>query len=143
MKKKYRLLIVVFLIAVLVIIRMYGSFIFYDPFINYFKGAYLTDQFPEFDTSFLFINIGIRYLMNSIISIAVIYTIFLNKGELKFLLKFYLIGFFILSFFYYFHLKTEFNNGYLVAFYTRRILIHPIFLLVLLPTFYYQRILKK
>lgn len=143
MKNRYRLLISVFLIATLVLIRFYGPSIFYDPFIDYFNGAYLTDPLPEFDTSLLFTNIGLRYLANSIISIAIIYIVFLNKGGLKFSIIFYSISFFILCFFYYFHLNIDFKNGYLAAFYIRRMLIHPILLLVLLPTFYYQKILKK
>lgn len=143
MKKRYRLLISILLISILALIRLYGPSIFYDPFIDYFNGAYLTDQFPEFDTTLLFTSLSLRYLVNSIISIAVIYTIFLNKDGLKFSLIFYFIGFLVLSFFYYFHLKMEFNSGYLVAFYLRRILIHPVFLLILLPTFYYQKKIKK
>jgi len=40
---------------------------------------------------------------------------------------------------FYILLQTGFNKGYLLAFYIRRFLIHPLFVLVLLPAFYYQQ----
>ena len=143
MKKRYRLLISLFLIFLLVEVRSYGVAIFYDPFIKYFEGDYLTGSFPEFDMPKLFFNMGGRYMINSVISLAIIYTVFLKKEVLLFAIKFYVLAFFILSAFYFIHLKMGFSNGYLSPFYIRRILIHPILLLVLLPTFYYQKLKKR
>ncbi len=143
MKKRYRLIISGFLIVLLVLVRSYGVRTFYDPFIKYFEGGYLIGDFPEFNMCRLFLNLGMRFTLNTIISIAIIYTIFLKKDSVLFAIKFYLAAFFILSFFYFFHLKMEFSNGHLSGFYIRRILIHPILLLVLLPAFYYQRVLDK
>jgi exosortase F-associated protein len=37
-------------------------------------------------------------------------------------------------------LKGELANGYLFAFYVRRFIIHPLFVLLLLPAFYYKRL---
>jgi exosortase F-associated protein len=36
-------------------------------------------------------------------------------------------------------LRTNFESGYLFPFYIRRFIVHPIFLLIFLPTFYYHR----
>lgn len=143
MKKRYRLIISVILLFLLVLVRSYGVATFYDPFIKYFEGGYLIGNFPEFNMCKLFLNLGMRYTINSIISIAIIYAVFLKKESVIFAIKFYIIAFIILLFFYFIHLNMEFSNGYLTGFYIRRMLIHPILLLVLLPAFYYQKMIKK
>lgn len=139
MKKRYRLIIAIFLVSLLFLIRSFASNLFYDPFVKYFNGAFLTGVFPEINICKLLLNMGLRYFMNSVVSLAVIYTIFVKKEVLQFSIKFYIIGFIVLSFFYFIHLKMEFKNGYLFAFYIRRMLIHPVLLLILLPSFYFQK----
>ena len=82
--------------------------------------------------------------MNAIISLAIIYVAFQKRQLVIFSIKFYLIAFIVLSIVYYLLLRTGMANGYLFTFYVRRFLTHPIFILVLLPAFYYQqRILSK
>lgn len=143
MKKRYRSIIVIFLILLLFLIRSFASDFFYDPFVKYFNGAFLTGSFPEINISKLLLNMGLRYFINSVVSLAVIYTIFVKKEVLQFSIKFYIIGFIVLSFFYFIHLKMEFKYGYLFSFYIRRMLIHPILLLILLPSFYFHKISKN
>ncbi len=142
MKKVFRIGIIVLLIFVLIIVRLYGSKLFYDPFINYFNGDFLTGIFPKYITAKLLLYLAMRYVINSIISIAIIYLVFLKNEIFKFTVLFYLVAFILLVVVYLIQLKFEFPNGYLLAFYIRRMLIHPIFLLILLPTFYYQKKIK-
>jgi exosortase F-associated protein len=40
-------------------------------------------------------------------------------------------------------LKGELAHGYLFAFYVRRFIIHPLFVLILLPAFYYKQRISK
>lgn len=127
------------LIFLLILVRSLAPTMFYDPFIDFFKNDYLAMGFPEFSTIKLFLNLFSRYLLNTLISLAIIYLFFLKKQLVLFSIKFYAITFIILAIAYLMLLKTEFSSGYLLAFYVRRMLIHPIFLLILLPAFYYQK----
>jgi exosortase F-associated protein len=144
MNRWVRLGIIGILIVLLMLVRAYGTKLFYDPFIAYFRHDYLNDTIPGFNTIKLFFNLFLRYSMNAIISLAIIYVAFQKRELVIFSIKFYLIAFIVLSIVYYLLLRTGMANGYLFTFYVRRFLTHPIFILVLLPAFYYQqRILSK
>lgn len=139
MKKGIRIGLIVVLFLLLILVRSFASTTFYDPFIDFFKNDYLASGFPEFLTGKLFVSLFFRYVLNSLISLVVIYLFFQKKQLVLFSIKFYSIAFVVLSVVYLILLKTEFSSGYLLAFYIRRMLIHPIFLLILLPAFYYQK----
>ncbi len=139
MKKGIRTGLIIALFLLLILVRSFASTTFYDPFIDFFKNDYLVNNFPVFTTSKLFLNLFFRYVINMIISLAIIYLFFQKKQLVLFSIKFYGIAFIILATAYFILLKTEFSSGYLLVFYIRRMLIHPIFLLILLPAFYYQK----
>ncbi|NOQ91818.1 MAG: exosortase F system-associated protein, partial [Flavobacteriaceae bacterium] len=84
-----------------------------------------------------------RYTLNTVISLAIIYLAFQNKGFVKFSMKFYILAFIILTITFFIILKGELKSGYLFAFYIRRFLIHPIFVLLLLPAFYYKQMSSR
>ena len=139
MNKWVKWVIIGILIVLLILVRAYGNKLFYDPFINYFKNDYLYNNVPGYGTLKLFINLLLRYFVNTLISLGIIYVAFQNKKLIRFSIKFYIIAFIVLSIVYYFLLKTGMANGYLFTFYVRRFLIHPVFILILLPAFYYQK----
>lgn len=143
MNRTVRIGLVSILIFLLILVRAFARQLFYDPFIEFFGNEYLKATFPEIDSTKLFLNLFFRYTLNTIISLGIIYIVFQKKQLIFFAVKFYVIAFVILSTVYWFQLNGEFSNGYLLAFYVRRMLIHPIFLLLLLPAFYYQKISKK
>ncbi len=131
------------LVLLLMLVRYFGPKLFYDPFINYFESDYLTAVFPDFEMLKLYFYLLIRYLVNMIISLNILFLIFEKDSVIKFVFKFYGIAFLILGFVYFIQLKMEFSNGYLFAFYVRRMLIHPMFLLILMPALYYQKLSQK
>ena len=139
MGKGIRIGLIVALFLTLIFMRSFAATAFYDAFVEYFKNDYLTSIFPEFDTPKLFVNLFFRYLLNTLISLLIIYLFFQKKQLIIFSVKFYIITFITLSLVYFLLLKTSFSSGYLLPFYVRRMLIHPIFLLILLPAFYYQK----
>ena len=139
MKKRVRIPITGGLFLLLILVRAFETELFYDPFIEYFKDDYLHKPIPDYNGFILSLNILFRYLINAIISLAIIYFTFQKKGLVKFSVKFYVAAFIVLGFFYFILLKSEMLNGYLFAFYVRRFLIHPVFVLILLPAFYYQK----
>lgn len=143
MNRTGRIFIVFILVFLLILIRIFAPQLFYDPFIEFFGNEYLKATFPEISSTRLFLNLFFRYTLNTIISLVIIYIVFQKKQLIFFAIKFYVIAFLVLSIIYWFQLNGEFSNGYLLAFYVRRMLIHPIFLLLLLPAFYYQKISKK
>jgi len=143
MKRGVRIGLIVVFFFLLMLVRAFAPKLFYDPFIEYFKNGYLTSHFPKFIYSKLFISLTGRYVLNTIISIVIIYLFFQKRALILFATKFYLVTFIVLAISYFLLLKTEFSSGYLPAFYIRRMLIHPIFLLLLLPAFYYQKKMLK
>lgn len=139
MRKVVKTVLVLGLFLLLVLIRAYGTKLFYDPFIQYFVNEYLARTMPEYDALKLFASLFFRYFLNTVVSLAIIYLCFERKPLVVFSVKFYSIAFVVLCVAYFFLLQVGFQNGHLLGFYVRRFLIHPIFLLILLPAFYYQR----
>ena len=133
--QKYLKYGVVFLLFIsLIIIRAYATVLFYDPLMEYFKNDYLYKGIPSLNKSLFFRDLFLRYALNSIISIVILYLIF-GKKFLKFSFWFYTIAFLVLSSVLFLILK-EGKTNYQLIFYIRRFLIHPVFLLLLLPAFY-------
>lgn len=137
---KYILLIV--LIGMLFLIRAFEGDLFYDPLIEYFQNDYLYTSMPEINIGKLLIDVLFRYALNSFITLGIIYVVFNKKSYLKFAGFFLVLAFLILLILFVFLLKDEFREGYLLPFYIRRFLIHPLFLLVLFPAFYYMKLHK-
>lgn len=136
-KRWSNILIIGFLFLLLVAIRYFEDY-FYDPLQTYFEYDYLHNKLPEINSLKLIINISFRYFLNTIISIVIIWVAFRRKSYLIFSMYFFVIAFVILLIAFLFALQTQFENYYLFGFYIRRFLIHPIFIIVLLPAFYYQ-----
>ena len=139
MRKFLNILVVCVLISLLFLIRAFQDDLFYDPLIVYFKNDYLYTTIPEIDTFKFFVNIFFRYTLNTLISLGILWILFQKKTYLKFSTKFFGLAFLALNIVLMFFVITEFRNGYLFPFYVRRFLIHPLFLFLLIPAFYYQK----
>ena len=135
------LLIILFLI--LVAIRAVAIEYFYDPLIQYFKGDYNYLPVPEINYGKYFFFLFVRFCLNTLVSLGIIYVFFTNIKMVIFALKFHLGAFIFLSIVLLALLNYNLVDTYLVTFYVRRFLIHPLFLLILLPAFYYQKITRK
>jgi exosortase F-associated protein len=143
MNKKIKYLLIFLLVSLLFVIRAFESDLFYDPLIVYFQNDYLYTKMPEVDIWKLVIGILFRYTINSLITIGVIQLVFNKKRFVKFAGFFLMLAFMLLIVVFVFLVKNEFEAGYLFPFYVRRFLIHPLFLLLLLPAFYYQKLNKN
>lgn len=140
MKKSYKILSVILLFSLLVLIRGFATVIFYDPLNIYFYNDYLYAELPEINKIKLLFSMVLRYSLNTVISLLIIQVLFDKKNYTKFSIYFYGIALVILVITFFYFLNNKFNVGYLLPFYIRRFIIHPIFLLLLLPAFYYQKI---
>ncbi len=143
MSKGVKYILIFLLVSLLFVIELLKSDLFYDPLIVYFQNDYLYTKMPEVNTWKLVSGTLFRYTLNSLLSIAIIYLAFGKKRFVKFSGFFLMVAFMLLIIIYVYLLKEEFKDGYLFPFYVRRFLIHPLFLLLLLPAFYYQKTNRK
>jgi exosortase F-associated protein len=126
----------------LVLIRGFEDLLFYDPLLAFFKSVQSYDSLPRFDTLKLILNVALRFLLNTLISLSILWVIFQNRDIVRLSLLLYTVLFIVLfCAFCYLLLSgiTSEKGNYLSLFYVRRFLIQPIFLLVLIPAFYFQK----
>jgi exosortase F-associated protein len=139
---KVRIALAVLLVIILVLVRAYEDSLFYDPFLNYFKSDYNNLPLPEINNLNLFIGLLFRYFLNSAFSLAIIYLLFKDLQGLKFASMMYVILFVLLVIVFFCTLSYPGGDNKMVLFYIRRFLIQPIFLLLFLSAFYYQKLNK-
>jgi exosortase F-associated protein len=136
---KVRIVLAMLFIFLLVLVRAYEDSLFYDPFLNYFKADYYNLPLPEIENVSLFFGLLFRYFLNTVISLAIIYVLFKDIEAVKFASILYLSFFVILVVAFFFMLSFFGEANKMALFYIRRFLIQPIFLLLFLPAFYYQK----
>lgn len=126
-------------VLALALIRGFEAQWFYDPFLAYFKSDYLNLQFPEFESLKLLFSMAFRFMLNTFFSLLIIYFLFKDFALTKFASILYLMLFFglICCFFIIINYFNESNN--FLLFYVRRFIIQPIFLILLIPAFYFQK----
>ena len=132
-----KILVIGFLFTLLVGVRFFESY-FYDPLLNYFEYDYLHTSLPDLHVGKLLFHLFLRYTLNSIISLTIIWVAFGKKSYLKFSNYFYAIAFIILLITFYILIQINSQENNMLLFYVRRFLIQPLFILLLLPAFYYQ-----
>ncbi|APY10311.1 exosortase F system-associated protein [Seonamhaeicola sp. S2-3] len=137
---KYILLFVLF--GLLVLIRIFENDLFYDPYLVFFQNDYLYVDSPRREVAKLVAFTTLRYVLNTIISLAILFVVFKDKGVIKFSVLVYVIAFVILLFIYLYFVINPKQEDYYMFFNVRRFLIQPIILLLLLPAFYYNKIRK-
>lgn len=131
----------VLLIFFFVLIRVFETHLFYDPFLAFFKSEYADLPLPDFEPFQLFLGLLFRYGLNSALSLALLYLIFEDTTLLQFS-GFLFAMFFVLLILALFYLLYYHHQNYMLLFYVRRFLIQPIFILLFIPGFYYQKINK-
>jgi exosortase F-associated protein len=142
LKNKTTVLIVVFALILLACIRAFESELFYDPFISFFKSEFYHKQLPFFYQGKLFLNLLFRYLLNSVVSLTIIYFLFKEKQLLKLSFYLYTVLFLILIVIFFGYLNYTKNPDFMILFYIRRFLIQPVLLVLFIPAFYYQKKIK-
>jgi len=139
MSKPLKIVVLVLLGSLLVLIRMFENELFFDPLISFFKSDYNNNPLPEFNSFKLLGNVTLRFIMNTAISLAILWVAFKDNGIIKLSGFLYVVLFVILMIAFCYLLFYSDSESFLPLFYVRRFLIQPIFLLVLLPAFYFQK----
>ncbi|MGA9211684.1 exosortase F system-associated membrane protein [Kaistella sp.] len=124
-------------------VRMMENQLFYDPFQAFFHLANKHAPFPDFNWFLLVLNYLFRFLMNLLLSAAVVYLIFKNKQWTLQAIILMLIVFVITFPIYLYCIHAKFEIGYLFSFYMRRFVIQPLILLLIIPLFYYRKRVQK
>ncbi len=133
---------VLILFVLLVVIRLFEDVLFYDPYLVFFKNDYLYIDSPRREILKLIGFTGLRYVLNTIISLGVLYLIFKDKDIVKLSTIIYIITFVILIAIYLYFVINPKQEDYYLFFSIRRFLIHPVLLIILLPAFYYHKLSK-
>ena len=135
---KYILLFILF--ALLILIRVFENELFYDPYLLFFQNDYLYIDSPRREVFKLTAFTSLRYALNSIISLGILYLVFKDKSIIRFSSLVYVASFVLLMLVYLYFVVNPRQEDYYLFFNIRRFLIQPIILLVLLPAFYYYKL---
>ena len=140
MDKYTKYIWIALLFCLLALVRFFENELFYDPYLVFFQNDYLYLDSPRREVAKLVASTTLRYVINTVISLGILYLFFKDKSIVKFSVIVYSISYFILiTLFLYFVLNPK-QEDYYVFFNIRRFLIQPLILLLLLPAYYYQRL---
>ncbi|NRD23125.1 exosortase F system-associated protein [Winogradskyella litoriviva] len=140
MNKVVTYLLVGMLLLFLVLIRAFENVLFYDPYLTFFENDFLYMDSPRREIAKLVVFTTIRFVLNSVISLGILYLFFKDKSIIKFSILIYAVSYVLLLIpFLYFVINPR-QEDYYLFFNIRRFLIQPILLLLLLPAFYYHRL---
>ncbi|MBU2927451.1 exosortase F system-associated membrane protein [Winogradskyella psychrotolerans] len=140
MNKVITYILVALLIVLLVLIRAYENVLFYDPYLTFFENDYLYLDSPRREIAKLVLFTTIRFVLNTAISLGILYLIFKDKSIIKFSVLVFSVAYVLLLIpFLYFVINPK-QEDYYLFFNIRRFLIQPIGLILLLPAFYYYKL---
>jgi exosortase F-associated protein len=140
MPNAIKYILILILVGLLILIRVFENQLFYDPYLLFFKNDYLYMDFPRREILKLTFFTSLRYILNSIISLGIIFLFFKDKSIVKFSAFVYAIAYIILILIFLYFVINPRQEDYYLFFNFRRFLIQPILLLLLLPAFYYYKL---
>ena len=135
---KYILLFILF--GLLILIRFFENELFYDPYLTFFHNDYLYIDSPRREVLKVLAFTTLRFFLNTIISLSILYVFFKDKSIIKFSIVIYVIAYLILILLYLYFVVNPKQEDYYLFFNIRRFLIQPIILILLLPAFYYHKL---
>jgi len=140
MSRGARIIAALLLMFGLVAVRLYENDLFYDPLLRFFETDHtIATKLPEMNQSKLVGYTILRYLINTLLSLGILWLVFQKRDVIVLSSVLYGIAFVVLGILFVWMLAVSENRSYRTLFYIRRFLIQPIFLLVLLPAFYFQK----
>lgn len=139
MNRALKIVVLLVLVTGLVLVRQLEASLFYDPLLQFFKTNHSTQPLPEMDYFKVLYNVAFRYSINVILSLVILWVVFRNRGVLKLSLFLFGILFVALIIVFALLLNASEEGNHMALFYVRRFLIQPLFLLILLPAFYFQK----
>lgn len=141
LQNKLKIVLGLLVVILLALIREFETQLFYDPFLAFFKSEYTNLPLPKYEPFQLCLGLLFRYSLNSLLSLVLLYVVFEDLDMVQFSGVLF-VFFFVLLIVALFCLLSFQHPNYLLVFYVRRFLIQPIFILLFIPGFYYQKLLK-
>ncbi|HLV70570.1 MAG TPA: exosortase F system-associated protein [Xanthomarina sp.] len=139
MNKGFRYTAFIVLVGLLVLIRVFEAQLFYDPYLAFFKNDYLYIDSPRQEVFKLAAFTTLRYVLNSVISLGILFVLFKDLSIIKFSVLIYALAYVVfMSLFLYFVIHPK-QEDYYLFFNVRRFLIQPLMALLLIPAFYYHK----
>jgi len=128
----------------LIAVRVVGSTLFYDPLIEFFHhGDYQLNALPTMDYGKFLFSLFSRFLINSLLTLVIVKSVFDSHGLIKLTTVILGLTFLLLTPILIVLMSNGNSDYYQYLFYVRRILIHPVLTLILIPAYlYHQRSLK-
>jgi exosortase F-associated protein len=139
MTRSMQIILVIVLTAGLVAVRMFEAQLFYDPLLEFFKTDHTTQPLPEFSEFRLLMDTTFRFVINTLLSLTILWVIFRKTEILKLSGFLYLMLFLIAMTAFFVLIRSSAAGEHMALFYVRRFLIQPVFLLILIPAFYFQK----
>lgn len=140
MQKLTKYLLICFLVGLLILIRLFENSLFYDPYLTFFQNDYLYIDSPRREIFKVTLFTTLRYILNSVISLGILFVVFKDRSIIKFSAVIYILAFVILISVYLYFVINPRQEDYYLFFNLRRFLIQPIILILLLPAFYYHKL---
>ena len=140
MSKKAQYITAFLLLVMLVLVRVYEDVLFYDPYLIFFKNDYLFIDSPRREVAKLLFFTFLRYLINSLLSLGIIYCAFKDMQMLKFSVIVFAFGYMCFTIPFLYFVVNPRQEDYYLFFNVRRFLIQPIMFLLLLPALYYYQL---
>ncbi|WP_044402883.1 exosortase F system-associated protein [Lacinutrix sp. Hel_I_90] len=128
-----------FLVGLLVLVRAFENELFYDPYLTFFQSDYLYIDSPRREVFKLTLYTTLRFLINTVVSLAILYVFFKDWTIIKFSVLVYGFSYVVLILLFLYFVTNPKQEDYVTFFNIRRFLIQPLLLLLLLPAFYYNR----
>ncbi len=140
MHKWAKYILVFVLVVLLALIRYFEDVLFYDPYLQFFENDYLYIDSPRRETLKLVLFTTLRYVLNSVISLGILYVVFKSKSIIKFSAIIYGVAYVILLIAFLYFVINPKQEDYYLFFNIRRFLIQPLIVVLLLPAFYYNKV---
>lgn len=138
-RNKISILYTALLLTGFVCIRLFEDVLFYDPFLNYYRHDFQNINLPELNDFKIALHFTLRYFLNAILSVVLLWVLFKDKSLINFSSFLYLLLFLCLLLTFFFVLFYCGNSGKMGLFYIRRFLIQPLFIIIFIPAFWYQK----
>lgn len=139
MNKGFKYMAFFVLVGLLVLIRVFEEQLFYDPYLAFFKNDYLYIDSPRQEVFKLAAFTTLRYVLNTVISLGILFVLFKDLSIIKFSVLVYALAYVVfMSLFLYFVIHPK-QEDYYLFFNVRRFLIQPLIALLLIPAFYYHK----
>ncbi|GAK90039.1 hypothetical protein JCM19297_661 [Nonlabens ulvanivorans] len=131
--------VIIFLIVSLVLIRLYEVPLFNDPLYDYFHSDFQLFAIPKLSFWNVIAGTSLRYLLNMVLSLWIIWFLYKRESYIHAALWVYLFAYIILMGAFTLLLDADSNFVKMALFYTRRFLIQPILLFIMVAGFYFLK----